>query len=166
MTGNGSNAADGEDSNYISGWTSSDSDVPGEEGVGGDSWTFEQEAMARGLLSPIKMYMISIGQEEPIQVNSIREALSSRTFIRDLGRFVYKVKPGQIFEHEGNNYVKIKNSDKLRDRDTKCQIVDGKLQTQIEDLIPVEIRQELFADAQANADDANSVSQFVPRLRF
>ena len=134
---------------------------------GGDSWAFKKEAMARGLLRPMKMYMISIGQEEPIQVDSIKQALSSRTYIPDIRRFVYKVKPGQIFEYDGNNYVKIKNSDNLKDKDTKYQIVDGKMQTEIEDLIPVEKRRKLLADVQANVDDAGGLqTEFAPQLRF
>jgi len=136
---------------------------------GGDGWTVEKEAMARGLLRPMQMYMISIGQEEPIWVDSIKEALSSRTYIPDIRRFVYKVKPGQIFEYNGKNYVKIKNSDNLKDKDTKYQIVDGKMQTEIEDLIPGEKRRKLLADVQAkaNADDTSkSMTEFAPRLRF
>ena len=134
---------------------------------GGDIRTFEKEAMAWGLLRPMKMYMTSIGQEEPIRVGSIKEALRSRKFIPDIGRFVYKVKPGQIFEYDGNNYVKIQNSDNLKDKDTKYQIVDGKMQTEIEDLIPVEKRRKLLADVQANVDDADGLqTEFAPRLRF
>ena len=105
---------------------------------GGDSWTYEREAMARGLLRPIKMYMISIDQEEPIQVDSIKQALN--------GRSNSQVKPGQIFEYDGKNYVKIKNSDNLKNKKTKYQIVDGKSKAEIEAILKAD--------------------EFAPQLRF